>query len=87
MALAYDASTGSYFSEFSGGTHTVNHTPSGTPKAAILFLFTCNTTTQHCTGVTYGGTAMSNMRSSGIPPWGMSLVRVLPSTSSMVMKC
>lgn len=62
MAVAYDAQseshTGTTGNTGSPNPFTWTHTPVGTPRGVLVFVFTIASATQ-CTGVTYGGTAMT----------------------------
>jgi hypothetical protein len=75
MAVAFDAAS-------SNGSLTVNdmswtHTPVGTPRAVIVFIFQGGSSADTVNGVTYGGVAMSEvtgsplLRSAGVEVGGV----------------
>lgn len=62
MAIAHDANTrfpsGAATDDTTTGDRTFTHTPTGTPKGAVVAIC-CTGTSQPVTGVLYGGTAMT----------------------------
>lgn len=62
MAIAFDASTTSL--TFTTGDITINHTPVGTPKGVLVLITQGDTSDDTVTGVTYGGSALTEVGSS-----------------------
>lgn len=58
MAIAFDAFTASSVST-SVASFDTTHTSVGTPAGAYVVTITANSATEHATGVTYGGSAMT----------------------------
>jgi hypothetical protein len=62
VAVAYDAASESHTGtagNTSSASFTWNHVPTGTPRGALVFVFSAMNATHYVTSVTYGGTTMT----------------------------